>query len=234
MFRLLFILFIPIFAFSQVIPNNNPYNLPLTNTIEKYQAEVSTNSDNELVDLSTEIPGIILDIRYATTYNFTHDVVYELPKAFARLPVAHALRAVQKDLRKHGMGLKIFDAYRPYQATLKFWGLVGDTQFVAAPWKGSRHNRGAAIDLTLVILKTGKEIEMATGYDDFSEKASPEYMQLPEQLIANRAYLIKIMQKYGFSVFPTEWWHFDYKNWDKYSLVDLSFEQLIDNKIINN
>lgn len=226
--RSLILWFMPIFVFSQSVTNTNPYNLPLTNTIEKYQNEVSINLDYALVDLAEVVPGIILDIRYATANNFTHDTVYELPKAFARRPVAEALASVQKELRRHGMGLKIYDAYRPYQATLKFWALVGDTQFVAAPWSGSRHNRGAAIDLTIVILKTGKDIDMPTGYDEFSEKASPKYMQLPESQIANREYLIKIMTKHGFSVFSSEWWHFDYKNWDKYSLIDLSFTQLMD------
>ncbi|NOU48591.1 MAG: M15 family metallopeptidase [Bacteroidales bacterium] len=231
MFKLLFFLLAPVFAFSQSV--TNPYNLPLTNSIEKYQSEVSANPDNEFVDLSEVIPDIILDIRYATPNNFTHKVVYDLPKAFARRPVAKALASVQKELRRHGMGIKIFDAYRPYQATLKFWNLVEDTQYVAAPWSGSRHNRGAAIDLTLVILKTKEEIKMPTDYDDFSEKASPNYVQLPEQLIANRAYLIKVMRKHGFTVFPSEWWHFDFKHWDEFSLVDISFEQLLDYKAIN-
>ena len=234
MVRLLLFFLLPVFAFSQTVSDNNPYNLPLTNTTEKYQTEITLNSDNELVDLAEVIPGIILDIRYATTNNFTHEVVYEAAKAFARKTVAEALAAVQKELRRHGMGIKIFDAYRPYQATLKFWNLVGDTKFVATPWNGSRHNRGAAIDLTIIVLKTGIEIEMPTVYDDFTEKASPEYSQLPEQQIANRAYLIKVMRKHGFRVFPTEWWHFDYKDWENYSLVDLPFGQLLNNDIITN
>lgn len=231
MVRLLFVMLFPVFVFSQSVTNRNPYDMELTNSILKYQTEISMNPDNELVDLSEFIPGILLDIRYATANNFTYDTVYTLPKAFARRPVAEALAAVQKELRRHGMGLKIFDAYRPYETTLNFWALIGNTQYVAAPWKGSRHNRGAAVDLTLITLKTGKEIEMPTGYDDFTEKASSDYSELPEHLIANRSYLIKVMQKHGFRVFQTEWWHFDYKDWENYSLVDLSFEQLLAYKI---
>ncbi len=227
MVRLLLIMLFPVFAISQSVTNRNPYDMQLTNSILKYQTEILMNSDNELVDLSEFIPEILLDIRYATINNFTNDTVYKLPKAFARRPVAEALAAVQKELRRHGMGLKIFDAYRPYETTLRFWALIGNTQYVASPWKGSRHNRGAAVDLTLITLKTGKEIEMPTGYDDFTEKASSDYTRLPEHLIANRSYLIKVMQKHGFRVFPTEWWHFDYKDWENYSLVDLSFEQLL-------
>lgn len=234
MVRLLFLIFIPVFAFSQSVTNRNPYDLQLTDSVLQYEMEILTNSDNELVDLSEIIPGIVLDIRYASANNFTYDTVYNHPKAFARRPVANALSSVQKELRAHGLGLKIFDAYRPYEVTLKFWELIGTKQYVAAPWKGSRHNRGAAIDLTLITLKTGQEIEMPTGYDDFSEKASADFAQLPEHQIANRSYLIKVMQKHGFRVFPTEWWHFDYKDWEKYSLVDLSFDQLLAYKNILN
>lgn len=230
--KLIFLFFLPLFALSQSVTDTNPYNLPLTNTIEKYQTEVKENPDNELVDLPETIPEIILDIRYATSNNFTHEKVYELPMAFVRKPLADALADVQKELKEHGLGLKIFDAYRPYQATLKFWELIGDPQYVAAPWSGSRHNRGAAVDLTLVILKTGKEMEMPTVFDEFSDKASPDYDQLPEALIANRTFLIKVMRNHGFTVFPSEWWHYDFKNWDNFSLVDISFGQLIDYKTI--
>jgi D-alanyl-D-alanine dipeptidase len=232
--RILLFVFAPLFAVSQSVTNLNPYGLELTNSIEKYHEDVLSNPDNELINLIDLIPGLVLDIRYATHNNFTNEIVYELPLAFLRRPVAEALADVQNELEEHGLGLKIFDAYRPYQATLKFWNLIGNTQFVAAPWKGSRHNRGAAVDLTIIVLKTGKELEMPTAFDAFTEKASPDYNQLPEYQIVNRNYLIKIMRRHGFRVFPSEWWHFDYKHWENYNLVDLPFDQLITNKISAN
>jgi D-alanyl-D-alanine dipeptidase len=97
---------------------------------------------------------------------------------------------------------------------------------VAAPWHGSRHNRGAAVDITLVDLKTGKELPMPTAFDDFTEKAAPDYPHLPDEVIRNRNLLITTMQQFGFSVYPHEWWHFDYIGWKKFPLMDLSFDEL--------
>ncbi len=112
-----------------------------------------------------------LDIRYASNNNFTGEVIYNQPKAFVRLPVAKALQEVQSELNSMGLGLKIFDAYRPYAATLRFYEVYPDTMFVAAPWHGSRHNRGCAVDVSLVDLESGNELQMPSAFDDFSEKA---------------------------------------------------------------
>ncbi len=229
MIRLLTFFFIlPYFVLSQALTVSNPYQLNLTASVEDYQNELNLHPDNELVNLIEVLPELVLDIRYATHNNFTHDIVYELPMAFLRRPVAEALAEVQKELKVHGLGLKIFDAYRPYKATLAFWNLVGDTKFVASPMKGSRHNRGAAVDLTLIVLATGSELIMPTAYDDFTEKASPACSSVSEPARANRDFLIRIMKRHGFSVFPTEWWHFDYKHWERFGLMDLSFTQLIE------
>lgn len=225
--RILIFLIIPCLAFGQAVTDRNPYGLELTDLIEEYRAEISSDPDHELVNLIDFIPGLVLDMRYATHNNFTHEVVYEFPAAFLRRPVAEALAGVQEELSEHGLGIKVFDAYRPYQATLKFWNLVGDPQFVASPQKGSRHNRGAAVDLTLIVLKTGQELEMPTAFDDFTENASPDCTDLPKHQIANRDYLIRVMQRHGFRVFQTEWWHFDYKHWEKFGLIDLPFDQLM-------
>ena len=124
------------------------------------------------------------------------------------------------------MGLLIFDAYRPYSATVRFYEIYNDTSYVASPWKGSRHNRGAAVDVSLIDFETGEELQMPTGYDNFSEAAHPDYGNLPENVLKNREILINEMQNHGFRVYPYEWWHFDFIGWEAYDLMDLSFEDL--------
>jgi D-alanyl-D-alanine dipeptidase len=140
---------------------------------DQYLESVKRDPSKELVDLEKHIPGIVLDIRYATTNNFTGEKIYDIPKAYARKPVADALKRVQQDLSANGLGLKIFDGYRPYRATVKFYEVYRDTTYVASPYRGSRHNRGCAIDLTLIDLKTGEELKMPTGYDAFTRDAWP-------------------------------------------------------------
>ena len=203
----------------------NPYNLDITQSKDAYDREVRQNPDWKLEDLS-KIRGIYLDIRYATTNNFTGKVIYLSPRAFARMPVFDALQKVQDSLSHFMIGLKIYDAYRPYAASLKFFEVYPDTNFVANPRNGSRHNRGCAVDLTLVELSTGKELPMPTEYDNFTEKAHPNYKDLPDTVLTNRKLLFGIMEHFGFSYYPTEWWHFDYKGWEKYKLLDLTFEEL--------
>lgn len=203
----------------------NPYNLDITQSKDAYDREVRQNPDWKLEDLS-KIRGIYLDIRYATINNFTGKVIYLSPRAFARMPVFDALQKVQDSLSHFMIGLKIYDAYRPYAASLKFFEVYPDTNFVANPRNGSRHNRGCAVDLTLVELSTGKELPMPTEYDNFTEKAHPDYKDLPDTVLTNRKLLFGIMEHFGFSYYPTEWWHFDYKGWEKYKLLDLTFEEL--------
>ncbi len=180
----------------------------------------------ELMNLEELIPNINLDIRYATINNFTSKIIYTKPKAYARKQVAYALKKVQDSLTKIGLGLRIFDAYRPYSATLKFYEVYPDTNFVANPRYGSRHNRGCAIDLTLINLFTGNEIPLPTPFDDFTEKAHPDYPNFPEEILENRALLFGVLSHFGFTHYPTEWWHFDFKGWEQYPLMDLSFEEL--------
>ncbi len=207
--------------------SNNPYGLNLIDKIESYKQSISKNADMELVDLEKLIPGIKLDIRYATKNNFTGEIIYTIAKAFARKPVALALKKVQDSLAFHNLGLRIYDAYRPYSATLKFYEVYPDTNFVANPKYGSRHNRGCAIDLTLIDLNTNLEIPMPSEFDDFSEKAHPDYTDLTPEVIENRTFLFNIMSQFGFTHYPTEWWHFDFSGWENYPLMDLSFEELI-------
>ncbi|OGU72242.1 MAG: D-alanyl-D-alanine dipeptidase [Ignavibacteria bacterium RBG_16_34_14] len=224
--NILLILLLFITSNAQQI-NLNEYGLYVVDNAETYLAIAGKDSNKLLVDIEKYIPNIMLDIRYATDNNFVGEPVYNIPKAFTRLPVAKALRKIQYELMKENLGLKIYDAYRPYSVTVKFFKKVKDTNFVASPKKGSRHNRGCAVDITVIDLKTGKEIEMPTPYDDFTEKASQNFNDLPKNVINNREKLKRIMTENGFKVFATEWWHFDFKGWENYELMDISFEELI-------
>ena len=204
---------------------NNPYNLDIVQTKEVYDEQVIVNPLNKVEDLQ-KIKNIELDIRYATANNFTSKVIYTSPKAFTRKPVFEALKKVQDSLSKLNLGIKVFDAYRPYAATLKFHEVYPDTNYVANPRSGSRHNRGCAIDLTLVDLRTGKELEMPTEFDNFTEKAHIDYQNLSDTVIANRKLLLNIMTHFGFTCIGSEWWHYDYNGWQEYKLMDISFEEL--------
>lgn len=211
---------------TEVEDLSNPYDLDLVQTKEQYQQEVANNADAEMLDLENYIDGISLDIRYATSNNFTGEVIYEDAKAFVRRPVAKALKQVQDSLVAHNLGIKIFDAYRPYAATLRFYEVYPDTNFVASPRSGSRHNRGCAIDLTLIDLTKRNEIPLPTEFDSFTEMAHPDYTNLSDTILANRAFLFSIMDHFGFTHYPTEWWHFDYSGWETYSLMDIPFSDL--------
>lgn len=194
--------------------------------LKKYKRQIKADPSIRLVEIKRYIPGILLDIRYATTSNFTHKRMYPQAKAFARLPVVLALKKVEDDLHERGLGLKIYDAYRPYAITVKFYQTTPDTNFVADPRKGSKHNRGCAIDLSLIDLKTGKELDMPTGFDSFSKKAGANYPALPKQEIINRELLKSVMQVHGFKVIRTEWWHYDFNGWAKYPLLDIPFNRI--------
>ncbi|MBX7044936.1 MAG: D-alanyl-D-alanine dipeptidase [Ignavibacteria bacterium] len=179
----------------------------------------------EFIELNKMNPAILLDIRYATANNFTGKVVYPEARAFLVKDAALSLDSVQKELEKSGLGLKIYDGYRPLSVQKKFWEIMPDERYVADPKKGSRHNRGMAVDLTLVD-KNGNELSMPTEYDDFTEKAHRDYMSLTEEQIKNRKILEDVMTKYGFTGLPTEWWHFDYKGWENYDVLDVAFKDI--------
>lgn len=189
----------------------------------QYLEDVKTDPNKKLVEIKKVIPEIVLDIRYATTNNFMHRKMYQQAKAFARLPVVMALRDVEAELKAQGLGLKIYDAYRPYSVTVKFYKETPDTNFVADPKKGSKHNRGCAVDLGLIDLKTGKDVDLPTGFDSFSRKAAANYQNLPKKEIENRELLKSIMQAHGFKVISTEWWHYDFNGWSNYPLLDIPF-----------
>lgn len=204
----------------------NRYGLDPTDLTE-YRRSVKENSEKELIDLEQFVPGLVLDIRYATTNNFTGERIYKLAKAFARKPVAEALKKIQADLKAQGLGIKIFDAYRPYKATVRFYEVYRDTTYVASPYKGSRHNRGCALDLTIIDLKTGEELRMPTGYDSFKKEAWPTTPVSDPVIRKNRTLLITAMEKHGFKVNSSEWWHYDFVGWKKYEVLDIDFEELV-------
>jgi zinc D-Ala-D-Ala dipeptidase len=203
----------------------NKYGLKTTG-YEEYIRTVKVDPSKELIDLEKFVPGIVLDIRYATSNNFTNEKIYNLAKAYARKPVADALKKVQEELAPKGLGVKIFDAYRPYKATVRFYEVYRDTTYVASPYRGSRHNRGCALDLTLINLKTGEELKMPTEYDSFRKEAWPSTPVSDPEVKRNRTLLINTMTKYGFKVNSSEWWHFDFKGWKNYEVMDIDFEEL--------
>lgn len=181
-----------------------------------------------LVELVKLDKTIKLDIRYATDNNFVGKTVYPEARAFLQKPAAKALLKVHKNLKKQGLGLVIFDGYRPWRITKLFWEVTPDDKrkYVANPAKGSRHNRGCAVDLSLYYLKTGKLVEMPTDFDEFTERASPDYQGGTEHERANRDLLRKAMEAEGFTINANEWWHFDYKDWQKYGIYDLAFSEI--------
>ena len=195
---------------------------PVVRSVAEYDRLVAADPDKRLVEIA-DIPP---DVRYATTNNFMHEVLYPAPRVFLRRPAAIALHDVERALAHQGMGLKIFDGYRPYRVTVKMWKSIRNPDFVADPAKGSRHNRGAAVDLTLIDLRTGSEVPMPTGYDDFTPHARQDFNDLPADAIANRAKLRAVMQEHGFDPLPSEWWHFDFRGWEKFELLDLPLEKL--------
>jgi D-alanyl-D-alanine dipeptidase len=201
------------------------YGLKVTN-LQEYKTSIKQNPKKELIDLEKFIPGIVLDIRYATTNNFTGEKIYNMSKAYARKPVAEAVKRAQAVLQKQGLGIKIFDAYRPYKATVRFYEVYKDTTYVASPYKGSRHNRGCAIDMTIINLKTGEELKMPTGYDSFQKEAWPSTPVKDPEARKNRALIISVMEKQGFKVNGSEWWHFDFIGWRNYEVLDIDFEAL--------
>ena len=223
--KLLLLLLVSVFSetYSQL---KNPYGLEVINEYSIYKKSVELDKNKQLIEIKKHIPTIKLDIRYAGKNNFAKQAVYKQARAFARLPVVDALENVQDELKKSGYGLKIFDGYRPYSVTVKFFAIASDKTFVANPKDGSRHNRGCAIDLTLIDLRTGKELEMPTPYDSFAAEAASDFNNLPAKIIQNRKLLRDTMEKHGFRVLNNEWWHFDFIGWQNYDIIDIAFEDL--------
>lgn len=182
----------------------------------------------DLVDVTTLDPDIKLDIRYATANNFLGSPVYEEAKAFLQRPAAEALARAAQKLRPLGYGFLIHDAYRPWYVTKMFWDATPQDKkiFVADPQEGSRHNRGCAVDLTLFDLKTGAELPMTGGYDEMSERSYAFFPGGTSLQRWDRKLLRNVLEEVGFNVYSYEWWHFDYKDWQQYPILNLTFKQL--------
>ena len=190
--------------------------------------ENKTFRKSDLVDLTTLDPTIKLDIRYATDNNFAGTPFYSSSRAFMQKPAAEALVRANKALAPAGLGLLIHDAYRPWYVTKMFWEATPEVSrgFVADPAKGSRHNRGCAVDLTLYHRKTGAPIQMVGGYDEFSDRSNPDYPGGTSRQRWYRDRLRRAMEDEGFAVFDIEWWHFDYRDWTKYPILNATFEEM--------
>ncbi len=175
----------------------------------------------DLVDLRA-IEGLRFDIRYATTNNFLGAALYGAPEAWAQRPVAAALVRVRDRLARQNLGLLIHDAFRPWRVTKMFWDATPEhlREFVADPAEGSRHNRGCAIDLTLYDRATGAPVPMVSGYDEFSPRASPDYPGGTARERWYRGVLRHAMEAEGFTVYPGEWWHFDFEGWRDYPIIE--------------
>lgn len=188
---------------------------------------ISADSNQALLSLKSRLPNLITDWKYASYNNFTHQILYQHPEAYLRRQPALALQKVNKELNTIGLGIILFDAYRPYKVTRKMWAIVPDERYAANPAKGSGHNRGAAVDLTLYDLQTGKTLNMGTDFDHFSDTAHHDFISLPEQVLKNRQLLKQTMMKHGFLPLSTEWWHYSWPDAAKnFALMDLSFKQL--------
>lgn len=182
----------------------------------------------DLVEVVKLDRSIRLDIRYATAENFAGRPVYPEARAFLQRPAARALVRVSRALRRQGYGLVVFDAYRPWHVTKLFWDITpaDKKEFVADPARGSRHNRGCAVDLTLYDLETGRQVSMPSAYDDFTERAHSEYAGGTDEQRRLRSILRAAMEAEGFTVYPPEWWHFDYKDWREYPILNISFSEI--------
>jgi D-alanyl-D-alanine dipeptidase len=182
----------------------------------------------DLVELIKLDPTIKLEIRYATTNNFTGKKVYPEARAFLQRPAALELVAAHRELAREGYGLLIHDGYRPWSITKVFWEVTPPQlrEFVADPATGSKHNRGCAVDLTMYELKSGKAVEMPSGYDEMTPRAYPNYDGGPADARARRDLLRAVMERHGFTVEPNEWWHFNYKDWREYPILDISFAEI--------
>jgi D-alanyl-D-alanine dipeptidase len=212
-------------ATAPTIPKNQ-YGLEVVRELGTYRKLVALDPDKQLVNVQREVSGVVIDVRYATANNFMHTQLYPIAVVFLRAPAARALRDVQGDLARERLGLKIFDGYRPYSITERMWVPIRNTDFVADPAKGSRHNRGAAVDVTLIDLTTGAELPMPTPYDDFTARARQDFNDLPAEIAANRATLRDVMMRHGFDPLPSEWWHFDFRGWERFELMDLDLRSL--------
>jgi len=219
-----------IFLFQTIlsIQSSAQSTLNIVNQASEYKTSIKTNPKLELIELKTIVPHIRYDLKYATSDNFTSVRLYpsNTQSTFLRKEPAEALAQIAKILEAKGLGILVWDAYRPYHVTVKFWELIKDERYVANPSKGSGHNRGIAIDMTLYDLKTGALLDMPTSFDDFSEKAHHGADNVTSRQKDNREMIRNLMEKHGFIKFQTEWWHYYWPNGEQYDVLDFDFKQI--------
>ena len=217
-----------ILIFSTGAGRSQSTDLKVVSEWQEYARQVRNDSSHRMVELRSLIPGLRYDLRYATENNFMGRLMYprNTRHSFLRKPVADALARVQADLAEKGLALKIFDAYRPYSVSVAFWELVGDERYVANPAKGSGHNRGIAVDLTIIEKATGNELDMGTGFDNFSDTADHDFTSLSQEVLANRKLLRETMEKFGFAPYPAEWWHYSFPAAGRAEVLDIPFKKL--------
>ncbi len=196
------------------------------NTIEQFKEAVKKNPKKDLIDIAKYIPEIHIDMPYATKNNFTGVELYKHPKAYLHIEPAKELKNIENELLKKGLTLKIFDAYRPYNITCKMWQLTPNRHYVANPKKGSNHNRGIALDLTITDINTGKELDMGTNFDNFTDSAHHGFQNISIKAKNNRKLLKDIMNKHGFRTLEKEWWHYTWQQDIGYEIMDLGFDEI--------
>jgi len=202
------------------------YILVIFFTIVSFGSINAQTKMTDLVDVQSLDSTIIIDIKYATADNFLGDTLYTAHICLLRFSVAEKIVMVQKRLRSLGYGLKIWDGYRPLSVQKRMWEKLPDPGYVANPKYGSNHNRGAAVDVTLVD-SDGNELEMPTKFDDFTKRASSHYPHASKRALKHRKLLQSVMKEYGFSTINSEWWHFNYKNVKSYPVLDIPLKEFV-------
>ncbi len=202
--------------------------LKVISSQDSLEMTIALNPLLEMMELKQLVPQIKYNLAYAQKSNFTKHRLYpkRLKSTYLRKEPALALSKVAEELAEKGLGILVWDAYRPYSVTERFWKLIHDERYVANPTKGSGHNRGIAIDMTLYELSSGTLINMPTGFDNFSDSAHHGYQNISEIKIKNRELLKAVMEKNGFLKFETEWWHYSWPSPSKYDVLNIPFSQL--------
>ena len=180
------------------------WRLPAPELLDRSEEQVT----RPLVDVRSLAPKVAVDMRYATKENFVGSALYDCGRCFLLRPTAEKVANAERDLRKKGLSLKLWDCYRPLSVQKLFWSRVPDPRYVADPRTGSRHNRGSAVDVTLVD-DAGREVEMPTQFDDFSPRAAHSATDVTKKAKENRRILMEAMEKAGFRPLASEWWHYD-------------------------
>ncbi len=243
------VLFLPFLLLNNVLNKNVDFtnnenwtfvNLPIINqnsnfqstfpkgmirNYEEYVSLITKYPEKRLVKITDYIKNASVDLKYAQSDNFFHKPVYSRDVAFLNVKACEALQKVHEEMMSEGCRLIIWDAYRPYSVTVLMWNIVKDARYAAPPEKGSRHNRGMAVDVSFEKIN-GETVEMPTKFDECKRESSPLFNGISNEARKNRDYLISKMSKYGFKVLNSEWWHFDYKDYWTVPVMDVSLEDL--------